>query len=363
MEKEIVFLSSKLLMGGAERVACSLANWIVKNTNDNVTFLIFGDSDIPYELDKKVKIVSIQFNSKNKTKNILDRINFCKNHFKEIKVDIIFAMFPIIELYALLSKPKHSVLIGSERCNINETSIFRKLLSRFCSKRCDGFIFQTERIKSFYPKLAQNKSTVIYNAMSNKKVLDMDINSIKKENLITAMGRLDEQKGFDILIKSFKKASLLYPGYKLLIFGEGNERNNLDKLIKDLDLKDRVVLCGNDPDAVKTIAKSKVFVLSSRYEGMPNALIEAMATGTACISTDCDFGPRELIIDGENGLLTPVNDIESLSNKIIYLLNNDSIRETIEKNAILIKDKLDLNIICKQYYDYFEKVLFKKNNN
>ena len=183
---------------------------------------------------------------------------------------------------------------------------------------------------------------------------------IKKENVITAMGRLDEQKGFDVLINAFKEVYNRHPEYKLKIFGNGLEKNKLQELINKLGLSENVILCGANQDAIFEVAKSKIYVLSSRYEGMPNALIEAMAAGTACISTDCKFGPSELINDGKNGLLIPVDDVRTLSEKILFLIKNDSARENIEKEAMKIRKKLDANTIYKKYYDYFVGVKNEK---
>ena len=174
------------------------------------------------------------------------------------------------------------------------------------------------------------------------------------------MGRLDEQKGFDVLINAFKEVYNRHPEYKLKIFGNGLEKNKLQELINKLGLSENVILCGANQDAIFEVAKSKIYVLSSRYEGMPNALIEAMAAGTACISTDCKFGPSELINDGKNGLLIPVDDVRTLSEKILFLIKNDSARENIEKEAMKIRKKLDANTIYKKYYDYFVGVKNEK---
>ena len=361
MKKEIVFLISSLGMGGAERVAVSFANWIANNTNDNVSIIKFNNQKSVYELDSRVNVVDMPSYSKSRIKNIVMRYSFCRKQFKKINPDLIFTMFNKTQLYALNTKNKHSVLVGSERCNINEINCFRKILSKYCSKKCDGFIFQTERIKNFYPQKVQSKSTVIYNAISNQKAIDASKHEYLRENIITAMGRLNPQKGFDILIKSFKKVVSEFPNYKLLIYGEGEEREKLQSLINSLSLENNVKLCGNDKDAIYTVAKSKIFVLSSRFEGMPNALIEAMATGTACISTDCDFGPRELIENNHNGILVPIDDEKVLAEKIIYLLKNDITREHLGNNAKSILTKLDSETIYKKYYHYLSKVLSEKN--
>lgn len=361
MKKEIVFLMSSLGMGGAERVVVSLANWIVTNTDSNVTILKFIDEKSSYPLNDKIRIIDMPKSNKNRFLNIVDRYNFCKKEFSNIEPDIIISFFNKTQLYAYLSKPKKTVLIGSERCNVLELSFYEKLFSKAIAKKCDGFIFQTERVKKYYPKKVRKNSTVIYNAISNQKAIDASKKNYLKENIITAMGRLNPQKGFDILIKSFKKVVSEFPDYKLLIYGEGEEREKLQSLINSLSLENNVKLCGNDKDAIYTVAKSKIFVLSSRFEGMPNALIEAMATGTACISTDCDFGPRELIENNHNGILVPIDDEKVLAEKIIYLLKNDITREDLGNNAKSILTKLDSETIYKKYYDYLSKVLSEKN--
>ena len=352
---------SSLGMGGAERVVVSLANWIVTNTDSNVTILKFIDEKSSYPLNDKIRIIDMPKSNKNRFLNIVDRYNFCKKEFSNIEPDIIISFFNKTQLYAYLSKPKKTVLIGSERCNVLELSFYEKLFSKAIAKKCDGFIFQTERVKKYYPKKVRKNSTVIYNAISNQKAIDASKKNYLKENIITAMGRLNPQKGFDILIKSFKKVVSEFPDYKLLIYGEGEEREKLQSLINSLSLENNVKLCGNDKDAIYTVAKSKIFVLSSRFEGMPNALIEAMATGTACISTDCDFGPRELIENNHNGILVPIDDEKVLAEKIIYLLKNDITREDLGNNAKSILTKLDSETIYKKYYDYLSKVLSEKN--
>lgn len=361
MKKEIVFLMSSLGMGGAERVVVSLANWLVTNTDSNVTILKFIDEKSSYPLNDKIRIIDMPKSNKNRFLNIVDRYNFCKKEFSNIEPDIIISFFNKTQLYAYLSKPKKTVLIGSERCNVLELSFYEKLFSKAIAKKCDGFIFQTERVKKYYPKKVRKNSAVIYNAISNQKAIDASKKNYLKENIITAMGRLNPQKGFDILIKSFKKVVSEFPNYKLLIYGEGEEREKLQSLINSLSLENNVKLCGNDKDAIYTVAKSKIFVLSSRFEGMPNALIEAMATGTACISTDCDFGPRELIENNHNGILVPIDDEKVLAEKIIYLLKNDITREDLGNNAKSILTKLDSETIYKKYYDYLSKVLSEKN--
>lgn len=349
---------STLGFGGAERVAVSFCNWIVKNTNNKVTILKFDKKKPAYELDDRVDVINFENTSSNRIMAIINRYRFCKKNLKELNANLVFAMFYQTELYAYFSKPYNCKVIGSERCNVLELSKLKRTFTYYAAKKCNGFIFQTEGIKKTFPVKVQNNSIVISNAISNKKAYDIKVNN--KKNVVTAMGRLSSQKGFDMLIKAFSIVNKKNSSYILKIFGDGSDRNILQNLIDSLELHDYVQLCGTKNDAINDIANSKIFVLSSRYEGMPNALIEAMATGTACISTDCKFGPSELINDGKNGLLVPVDDVEALAEKILFLIENDSVRKNIEKEAMKIRKKLDANIIYKKYYDYFDGVKNEK---
>ena len=358
MKNNIVLIMSRLGFGGAERVAVSFCNWIVENTNDKVTILKFDNDDSAYELDDRVNVINFEKNSSNRVMAIINRYRFCKKNLKKLNANLVFAMFYQTELYAYFSKPCNCKVIGSERCNVLELSNLKKHITYYAAKKCDGFIFQTEGIKKTFPIKVQKNSIVISNAISNKKVYDINVHN--KENVITAMGRLNSQKGFDTLIKAFSIVNKKNSSYTLKIFGEGPDRDTLQNLIDTAGLHDYVQLCGAKSDAINDVANSKIFVLSSRYEGMPNALIEAMAAGTACISTDCKFGPSELISDGKNGLLTPVDDVRTLSEKILFLIENETVRRNIEKKAIEIRKKLDANTIYKKYYDYFVGVKNEK---
>lgn len=354
---KFMIVLSKLQTGGAERVAISYCNWLVQNTTNEVYLLLFEKSVHIYNIDDKVKIINLDIHDESKIKGIYLRYKKIKDVFKKTKPNIIFTMFTKTSIYALLAKSRESVLISSERANIKKRKFFNRFLSRSVSKKCDGFIFQTKRIQALYPGDTIKKSIIIQNAVSN--VMTTDI-SFSKENIITAMGRLTEQKGFDILIQAFHRFDSLIDGYKLIIFGEGPERKKLEKLIDNYGLNDKVLLPGNKSNVLEYIAKSKMFVLSSRFEGMPNALLEAMSTGTACISTNCEFGPSEIIRNTENGILIDVDDIDGLVISMKELALNDNLRKKIEQSArkILITNLSDK--IYSNYYNYMKDVYIKK---
>ena len=358
-KNNIAIFMSGLSMGGAERVAVSYANWLVNNTDTNVYIIKLDQEESAYQVDEKIKIINYDIKySKFRLKNIINRFKFCYSKLRQYKIDVVFAMFYNTQAYVYFTKPKSCKLIGSERANILKVNFIIRFLKRFFAKKCDGFVFQTEDIKKYYPKKLQKNSIVIPNAISNKKIYEVE--NMPKKNIITSLGRLTEQKGFDTLIRSFKKVNEKHKDYILEIYGQGEDENYLKNLIDELNLTHSVFLRGTTNDSAQKLAQSKIFVLSSRYEGMPNALIEAMAVGTACIATNCPFGPSYLIKDGKNGILVDVDDINAISNKIIYLIENEDKRKKIEKEAIKLREELNVDIIYKKYYDYFCDIIKKK---
>ena len=142
-----------------------------------------------------------------------------------------------------------------------------------------------------------------------------------------------------------------------MIWGEGPERENLEKLVGRLKLKDRVFLPGRTKKMSQEMAQGSIFVLSSKFEGMPNALAEAMALGLAVISTDCPTGPRELITEGEDGLLVPVGDVASLSAAMAHLMEDEKLRRRFGKAAIQKMKQYDIKAVSKLWEEVFDEVI------
>ena len=367
---KIAIMIPTIYMGGAERVAVSMANWLVNNNNAEVHLISFSNLKAKYTIDSKVKVYYKDNNGKNKNKisrfikKIISEKKYALGILETVRPDVIFAMLYEPTIYARLYKRKNKnvKIIASERTNpkIKRKNMYINLLKKIEPYLCDGYIFQTERVKEMYSKKIQNRSVVIANAVSNPYLSEIN-QELKKEHIITNMGRLTRQKGQDVLIKAFAKVVNEHPQYKLEIYGDGEDKSMLEKITGELNLKDKVFFMGNNPKAILEIAKSELFVLSSRWEGMPNALLEAMASGTACISTDCIAGPAEIITNNENGILVPVDDVNELANKMIYLINNKAVREKMAEEAKEVREKYSIDSIFSKYYDFFYKMKDKPN--
>lgn len=223
----------------------------------------------------------------------------------------------------------------------------------------DAFVFQTEQIKAFFSKDIQQRSVVIPNFI--EKTVDPEHIKVARRDSFATCARLDDnQKNQSGLIRAFAKFSAKYPGYKLEFFGDGPDRAKYEALIAQLNLEDSVILHGRVSDPMREIEKCRFFVLSSKYEGMPNALIEAMAYGIPCISTDCGGGgAKALIQNGVNGLLVPYDDADAMANAMAKLAADPEFAEKIGKQAYLINDTLEMNGIIDQWESLFLRMVKK----
>jgi glycosyltransferase involved in cell wall biosynthesis len=176
------------------------------------------------------------------------------------------------------------------------------------------------------------------------------------QSYILAMGRLDEHKGYDLLIRAFASAKTSQAGWKLVILGEGPERSSLEDLASRLGIRDDVNMPGVVNEPVEWLRKAGFFVHPSRYEGFPNALLEAMACGCAVIATDCPSGPAEIIRNDENGFLVPKDDVNSLSAAMLCLMKNKILCQRLGTQALQVKTTFSQSSIMVQWDALIKRV-------
>ena len=190
---------------------------------------------------------------------------------------------------------------------------------RFLSKTlfclANGIILQTEDARAYFPKRMQKKTVILPNPINPLFMKDRWDGERKQE--IVTVGRIDKNKNHQMILQAFSRIHQEYPEMKVVLYGDGSEKENLENLAMKLELQDKVFFPGSMNQMQDRIDKSRIFVLSSKVEGMPNVLLEAMSLGLACISTDCPCGgPADLIEHGVNGLLPPVGDIDAMKNNL-----------------------------------------------
>lgn len=173
---------------------------------------------------------------------------------------------------------------------------------------------------------------------------------------IVAVGRLGPEKGFDLLIEAFSRVAARWPDWKLRILGEGSARAALESQVQDLGLSQRVSLPGQCHEAIRQIAAAEIFALSSRLEGFPNVLVEAMSTGRAVVAFDCHSGPADLIESEVNGLLVPAGDLSALAAALDRLMGNLELRSRLGATAQLVRERLSLPSILGQWNELLQSV-------
>ncbi|WP_336776025.1 glycosyltransferase family 4 protein [Paenibacillus sp. MMO-58] len=349
---KIVLLIGGMVYGGAERVMANLANYLCRN--NEVTLISLHEHPCEYELDVKIKFI----NGVNQRNPMYTAIRLRKLITKNIRADIVLSFLTHINILTIGSLVASKVpVVVSERNdpNFEPKQIHRKLLRSMLYPFASGYVFQTLGAQQYFSKKIIKKSTVIANPLFNINPPIAD-ESMKK-NEIVAVGRLTEQKNYNLLIDAFKIIHKKFPDYTVKIFGDGELREELERKINDLELNDKVFLMGTSSTILEDIRTSKIFVMTSNHEGMPNALMEALSVGLCCISTDCPCGgPGELIQDKENGLLIQVKDLDSLVNALTSVIKSDTLRVKMSNNAIQIKNHLNPNVIYEKWDSYLNSI-------
>jgi len=355
---KIALIISSLSSGGAERVLSLMVNYWAQN-NHSITVITLDNAAPFFLLEDAIKLeqLSILKNSVsviNAIANNIARIKIIRKKLIEINPDIVISFMTETNIIStigcrIINKP----IIIAERISYDflKSRVWVSL-RKFVYRFSNALIVQTRCDKEKYNWLS---NTFVLNNPLNLKQMIINSHSHREEKNILAVGRLNRQKGFDRLIKAF--SHLTPKDWKLSIIGEGSERSNLEKLINDLNLKDYISLPGITKAIEKWYKKSSIFVLSSRTEGFPNVLCEAMAYGCACISFDCIAGPNEIITDKVDGYLVKNGDINALSAKMDFLVNNPEERRRIGKEAMKISDRLNIDSIMSQWDTIIEKIL------
>lgn len=351
--KKIVILLPKLTPGGTERSAVELANYMV-NQKIDVTILLMFKRENFYKLDSKVKLIEPE-NFRDKYGRLLSFplvLFYLRKNLKNENPDTIFCLgyilFGLIVTLGLKSKVVISGRSSPDRVRFPQNKLINTVYN-FCYSilrfRVDGIIAQTKYSKKVYQKNYNCPIEVIPNFLR-----EINNHNFERKNQIISLGRCVFEKGQHFLLEAFSKLNA--PNWKLLIIGDGPLLNELKDLAKKLKIDDRVEFCGFQKDVDYFLSQSKIFAFTSIIEGYPNALIEGMANRLAPVSFDCVAGPSDIIVDGVNGYLIPVKNVELFKTKLQFLIDNPSVLEKISLEAQKIKETNALNLVAKSYLDF-----------
>lgn len=276
---------------------------------------------------------------------------------KNPDVVISFADYP--NLLTLIATVGIKVpVIVSERGNPysdNRGKMYK--FNTFMYQFADGIVFQTEKAKDFFKSTIREKAAIIPNPVIVKNLPDRWTGERRDE--IVSVGRFElVTKRQDILLKAFKDVISDYPNIKLVFYGDGEDKDKIKNIADELGITEHVIFAGVTDNVYESIRYSRLFILSSDSEGIPNALIEAMSIGLPCISTDCSPGGARLLIDDmKNGIIVPCGDAEALAEAIIFLLNNDKKSEEFGIEAMKIIEKFEPRKIFKIWDTYIDEII------
>lgn len=360
--KKLMFYINTIKRDGAERVITNLASQFA----DNKYYVVFVTSYRvceEYVLSEKVKRRSLEEDEirQSRVKRNVSRILKLRKLCKEEKPEILIAFMGEPNFRAVIATMGlHVRTVISVRNDPNHE--YKGRLMRFVGKKilpmADGCVFQTMDAKQWFPARMQRKSAIIFNAVEQ---IFYKVKRSPKNQLVITIGRLSRQKNQFLLIEAVSELKDSYPDLQLKIYGAGELETEYNNLITKKGLSKFISLEGRTLDVPLKLSEADIFVLPSDYEGMPNALMEAMAVGVPSIATDCPCGgPRMLIRDKENGMLIPVGDKNSLVKALKELLDNPAKKELISENAKRSAEAFSENIIYLQWKNYLEKVVRSK---
>ncbi|MZG54236.1 MAG: glycosyltransferase family 4 protein [Nitrospinae bacterium] len=358
----------KMSGGGAQRVLSIIANHFAEK-GWAITLMTFDDGSQPsfYKLHPSIQCVPLsisrqQPNALSTLLMYLLRPIILRSAIRKNKPDVVISFIDLANILTLVATVGLSIpVIISERVNpaFHSIGCFWSVLRKMVYRWAACLVVQTRDVLPFFSTAIQKKINVIPNPVllpaRNEQNLDKD----GSKKILLAMGRLVDQKGFDLLIKAFAKLKSKFPEWQINIWGEGEKKTYLENLCKELSLQKKVIFKGMNQDNYTVMKQADIFVLSSRYEGFPNVLAEAMACGLPVISFDCPSGPSEMIVDGKNGLLiSKIND-EELAKGIQRLMMDESLAKQLGKEAKKVTDTFSM----KKIMNLWEKVILEIINN
>lgn len=356
---KIGFLVGKVSFGGGERVVKTLIREMYKLGH---TVFIYSWED-EWNLERKTCPYNISV-LEYPPIGLLGKFSAFNAFRSSLKVDkpdcvIIFSL-PLAEVGVFSAKALQIPVVLTERVDpvYLPTVKIHRILKKVVFLIADKIVFQTENVLQYFSKGIQKNGVVIPNMLMDDYSFEVETTTEVKE--ILAVGRLSEEKNFQMLIKAFAAAKL--DDYTLRILGDGPSRKELEMMISELNMEGQIILEGMVDSTLPYYRKADIFVLTSNHEGMPNALMEAMASGLACISTDFrSGGARALIENGVSGILIPLNDIDALKEKLLFLVTNPKVKSKLKRNAAsAIRNNNNRELILQKWVQLIKSLVYDK---
>lgn len=368
----ITFVISSLRAGGAERVLSRMANyWAERDWPVTMVTLEPASSDF-YALHPAVERVGLDVSGMSTTvwravRSNLHRIRALRRAIRASRPEIVISfMVPTTVVTLLAARTERVPVIVSERMDPRAPlSRMWAWLRRLTYPLAQAVVVQTLEARQWAHGFMRSDAVhVIPNPVSTslRANASADVADVAGEfdgggGHIIGVGRMDAQKGFDLLVRAFATCRDRRPGWTLTILGDGEERPRLKALAEQLGIAPHVRLPGTVPDPTPFLRRADLFVLSSRSEGFPNALLEAMALGVPVVATNCSSGPRLIVRDDVDGLLVPSDDVGALADAMAALMDDEPRRLRMGENAMAVNTRFEIDRVMQTWETVIDDIL------
>ena len=360
---KILFVSGNLCNGGAQRVISVVSSELAEKGHE-VSLLLYSRNEKEYPLSEKVNVISLANSFEDYQKiSGFNRIKLVRKVLKELRPEIAIGFLEGgYGLYLSSFGLRKIKKVSSARINpkyIVEEKGLRAFINKRWFKKSHAIVLQTESQREFAPKSWQKKSVVIANPVSEKALQCAKESQSETCRKLIMVGRLDAQKNYSMAIDAIRLLKYEYPDIQLDIFGKGAMEQSLQAEIVQKGVDKNVFLKGWTQNSIKELVEHDMFLMTSNFEGMPNALMEAMAVGLPVISTDCPTGPSDLIDNGVNGYLIPVSDAKVLAERIkdVIEMPKEKRIEMAKLAKLKMQDQFNNKVIASQWEEMFENLL------
>ena len=369
LPKRITLVLNHLLSGGAARVGILLAGqWEAMGRTICMLTMDDGLQEPLYRLSPTIEhqplgLVSDSGSLGAKVRHNLHCLRRLRQAITDSRPDILISFLDENNIRCLLAtRGMRLPAVVREATDPHRGRLSREwdLLRRLTYPWASCVITQTEHAMAYFSPSVRRRGCVIPNPVvlpEGEGDLRADLHPGKGCFRLVALGRLEEVKGFGMLLDAFSRAAPGHPAWSLSIYGEGPRRAALQEQIRALGLEDRVALPGVTSDPMSRLREADLFVLSSRFEGFPNALAEAMACGLPVVSFNCYSGPSELIRPGVDGVLVPPNDVAALATALDRLMGDPEERQRMGARAPDVLRRFSMDKVLGMWEDVFGRVL------
>lgn len=352
-------------VGGAEKQLISLANNLAEHGHE-VYLLALAHCDIRFVVSDKVTVIDLSQGERASRNALWYRYAALRAKFKEIAPDIT-VHFWVQSLYLTAGMPEsiRGKLIYSERGDPSDDEYkgLLGLVRNLAFLKCDGFAFQSNSAMNYFGKDVVAKSVIIPNPINVSQKEFVPFSSRKSGRVVT-VGRLCAQKNQVMLLKAFAKAHADCPELYLDIYGEGPLLKELKERCCNLGIEDAVCFRGVTSNIYSEIADAQIFAFCSDFEGMPNALLEAMSLGLVCITTDYrpNGAVRDFIVDKKNGFITKVNDVDGMADLLKSISTNSEIMADVSHEATKVRSLYTPEVIYGKWETLVQAIGKGKQN-